>query len=634
MTQKAKTPQSLSEYEFQKYCRPEYYNFLSPYGLGDTLMLCGFKKAWERKNKGKIHFLIKPSHEIVMKLYGITDYTCVNIEARVFRRYAGPEKPRKGELFVAHPYFGGSPKVMDRWYNNLLNFREFYLELLGLNENAVFEFPKVKPQTTYQLPQKVDLNKSIFISGSAATARRLDASYWMKIIQAAQEKGYTVVNNCVNADEVIPGCLNLTLPLEDIMAIALKCRKIYCLRSGLSDLLMCFGSERMEVIYPDRNLLDLYSINESFKLPPQKAVREILENETIQKNKPLVTIITPSYNLIQNKRQKSFERMLESVALQTYQNIEHLVIDGGSTDSTVDLFKKLQKKYHFQFVSEPDNGIYDAMNKGVKAAKGKYVVFMNTDDYFTVYALEKHVNILEVAKADFSFAIARIFKENNERYVFYPCEKLFFYTMPFSHQTLFCKRDILLKMPFNCKYKLAADFDFIQHLYLENYRSVFVPFITAYYDASGISGKSQDQALQEYMQIAHANLERKLGLTKEEIRQMVYQFQISRHMQKKMEDYFRRLDMQTYKRLFYDTDYQVRKMKILSVIPITIQEGTMMKWVSICHIPLIQIKHKQNRVKVKIAGIPILEKRSDAFSYKLRLFGFINLFTSKKVFFN
>jgi glycosyltransferase involved in cell wall biosynthesis len=87
-------------------------------------------------------------------------------------------------------------------------------------------------------------------------------------------------------------------------------------------------------------------------------------------NNPLVTIVTVSYNVV-----STIERTILSVVNQTYSNIEYIIIDGGSTDGTVDIIKKYMDKIAY-WVSEPDKGIYDAMNKGILMAKGQWINFM------------------------------------------------------------------------------------------------------------------------------------------------------------------------------------------------------------------------------------------------------------------
>lgn len=105
-----------------------------------------------------------------------------------------------------------------------------------------------------------------------------------------------------------------------------------------------------------------------------------------QKNEstPLVTVITATYNLIENKRAKFIIQCLESVHNQHYSNIEHIVIDGASNDGTLSLLREYESQGWIKLFSEPDAGIYDAMNKGILKASGKYISILNSDDFFTI----------------------------------------------------------------------------------------------------------------------------------------------------------------------------------------------------------------------------------------------------------
>ncbi|MDH5682011.1 MAG: glycosyltransferase, partial [Spirochaetota bacterium] len=89
-----------------------------------------------------------------------------------------------------------------------------------------------------------------------------------------------------------------------------------------------------------------------------------------------ISVITVCYN-----SEKTIEETLKSIYAQSYPNIEHVIIDGQSTDRTVDIIKKYKDQYQY-FVSEKDNGIYHAMNKGIEASSGDILFFLNSDDYF------------------------------------------------------------------------------------------------------------------------------------------------------------------------------------------------------------------------------------------------------------
>ena len=118
-------------------------------------------------------------------------------------------------------------------------------------------------------------------------------------------------------------------------------------------------------------------------------------------SKPLISIVTVSYNAA-----TTIEQTILSVINQDFEDFEYIIVDGGSTDGTVDIIKKYQDKITL-WVSEPDRGIYDAMNKGIRLAKGEWINFMNAGDSFSnentlntcIQAILKHSNI-EVIYSD------------------------------------------------------------------------------------------------------------------------------------------------------------------------------------------------------------------------------------------
>ena len=106
-------------------------------------------------------------------------------------------------------------------------------------------------------------------------------------------------------------------------------------------------------------------------------------------NNPLVTIVTPVYN-----GEKFIEQTILSVINQTYTNIQYIIIDGLSSDNTVNIINKFSNKIDY-FLSEKDEGMYDALNKGFKLGKGKYFAWINADDYYFNDAIENAVNFME-----------------------------------------------------------------------------------------------------------------------------------------------------------------------------------------------------------------------------------------------
>lgn len=194
---------------------------------------------------------------------------------------------------------------------------------------------------------------------------------------------------------------------------------------------------------------------------------------------PKVTIITVTYNLLKANSSDYFREMVKSVKNQTYQNIEHLVIDGASNDGTIHLLEEYAQKGCIKYISEPDKGIYEAMNKGIAKAEGKYICFLNSDDYFNnVKAVELSVDALEKENADYSYAktiyIDRNNNVNHNVLQSNPDMANVFLTMPFCHQTMFTKKEVLLENLFNEARKSVSDYEMFIRMVLKGYRGIFI----------------------------------------------------------------------------------------------------------------------------------------------------------------
>lgn len=246
--------------------------------------------------------------------------------------------------------------------------------------------------------------------------------------------------------------------------------------------------------------------------PPQlkSCVEKLSSGKT-----PKITVVTATYNLIKGGREEYFKKCVESVYKQNYSNIEHLIIDGASDDGTLDLIKKVATKS--TVVSEPDKGIYDAFNKGVKKAQGDYIVFLNSDDYFTdENSISCSMKYLTSSNADFSYSDCYFVDESDEiKNIFYAKMEIFFYGMPFCHQTMITKKSAIIKAGgFDTKYKIAADYNLIMNLVLNGASFVKVPQVTVNFRNCGLccaevtEGKKEgEQVLRKYFKDALSNVD-------------------------------------------------------------------------------------------------------------------------------
>jgi len=190
------------------------------------------------------------------------------------------------------------------------------------------------------------------------------------------------------------------------------------------------------------------------------------------------SIITITFNHIEG-----LKKTIQSVSNQNYKFKEHIIIDGNSTDGTKNFLEMLEVK----FISEPDRGIYDAMNKGIKKAKGDYVIFMNAGDTFN----SKNVLVdftTQNFKADviygncyveYAYNYGRLLKPNDL--------KSLWKGMSFSHQTVFVKTKLLQNNLFDINYKFCADFNQIYGFYLNGKKFTYWNNTISNIEAGGVS---------------------------------------------------------------------------------------------------------------------------------------------------
>lgn len=202
-----------------------------------------------------------------------------------------------------------------------------------------------------------------------------------------------------------------------------------------------------------------------------------------------ISIITVSYNAA-----TTIEQAISSVVNQTYTNIEYIIIDGGSTDGTVDIIRKYEDRIAY-WVSEPDKGIYDAMNKGIDAATGDYVYFLGADDALRDIATIE--SVVECINKDmyelYCFSVYMVDASNKEKIIIpeQKTNKSKYPGMP-SHQGMFAKTTIIKDKKFDLTYKIVADYKFFLECYRANdIRIYYSAFPVAYFSVEGVSGSNE-----------------------------------------------------------------------------------------------------------------------------------------------
>jgi glycosyltransferase involved in cell wall biosynthesis len=203
---------------------------------------------------------------------------------------------------------------------------------------------------------------------------------------------------------------------------------------------------------------------------------------------PLISIITVVFN-----GKDYIQQTINSVANQTYKNIEYIIIDGGSNDGTIDLIKANEKHISY-WVSEPDQGLYDAMNKGISKATGELIGMINSDDWYELDAVEIVVKeyLLNPSK--------RIFHAN--RYDVYPNEtkkvfkfnpsvfKFKYVAMTYSHPSMFISPEVYKEYKYNTHLKVYSDYQFTLTSYLKNkHQFLYIDKVIVNFRLGGASGQ-------------------------------------------------------------------------------------------------------------------------------------------------
>jgi glycosyltransferase involved in cell wall biosynthesis len=177
-------------------------------------------------------------------------------------------------------------------------------------------------------------------------------------------------------------------------------------------------------------------------------------------NRPLISIVTVTYNA-----EKYLQQTIESVLGQSYSNIEYILIDGGSKDATIDIIKAYDTHIAY-WVSEPDKGIYDAMNKGILLATGQFVGMKNADDWYLPRAVEEVVNCFLNTRATVIYGNSlHVVQEQPLLANLYTVSHLNLGKgSGLDHRSMFVDTAWHQQNQFDLRYKLAADYDVMLRL--------------------------------------------------------------------------------------------------------------------------------------------------------------------------
>jgi len=214
-----------------------------------------------------------------------------------------------------------------------------------------------------------------------------------------------------------------------------------------------------------------------------------------QERSPTLSIVTVTYN-----SDATLEDTLRSVRSQSYRDFEHIVVDGGSTDGTLDILRAAGDSVHW--ISEPDAGIYDAMNKGIRRSRGRWIHILNSDDYYASHDVLSRVMPSLVEDAVNYGDLIRANADGSQVVQRYPFRKWPLYVSAYlPHPSLIVSaRQYQALGDYDTTFRVAADHDMILRL-VERYRPNHIPVEMTVMRQSGISATNLDLSMREFSRV-------------------------------------------------------------------------------------------------------------------------------------
>ncbi|MEZ4841437.1 MAG: glycosyltransferase family 2 protein [Flavobacteriaceae bacterium] len=223
-------------------------------------------------------------------------------------------------------------------------------------------------------------------------------------------------------------------------------------------------------------------------------------------NQPLISIITASYN-----SEKTIGNTIESILNQTYKNIEYIIVDGASTDNTLNIIKSYQNKFRdadidFKFISEPDKGVYEAWNKALKLTRGEWLVFLGSDDYFKSNTIiQRSLSTLKnAAEREINYVYGKIEHINNNGESieiignsWETQKERFSYIMNVGHSGSFNHKSLFENHgKFNEEFKIAGDYEFLLREFKNKSNdAIFFDEVTIVMRQGGLSASLKNRLL-------------------------------------------------------------------------------------------------------------------------------------------
>ena len=260
-------------YKLTNLSKQGFLNQVMQRHIGDTYILCALKSQIEAKYEAPIHYIIKPSHEIVMKMYGITNYTIFDMDSYIIPYVKDYIKdplflewflwdyynsfissvPAVNNLFIVSETNSFFANYYNKHNDYFKSFIHYWAIAVGLDINKIdiINTNINVPESLIAKIGNIDFNKTILLAPEARSDRMFNKHIWDTICQNLKQKGFIVYENVLDIKNHINGAISLNVTPEELVAFGMNCHSVISIRSGLCDLLSSKG----------KNLYVLYSLN-------------------------------------------------------------------------------------------------------------------------------------------------------------------------------------------------------------------------------------------------------------------------------------------------------------------------------------------------------------------------------------
>ena len=218
-----------------------------------------------------------------------------------------------------------------------------------------------------------------------------------------------------------------------------------------------------------------------------------------------ISIVTVCYNAVND-----IKNVMQSVLSQTYMNLEYIVVDGASKDNTVEVLKEYEPRFEgkMKWISEPDNGVYDAMNKALDMVTGDFVLFLGSDDHLlSSETISKVVSMMDKSDVVYYGDVYRnsrndLYRGKFTKYLL-ACENI-------CHQAIFYPRSVYKAIKYDLKYHILSDY--VYNIRLWNVvKFIYIPVCISYFNCTGMSGEGND--FEKYSKDFYSEVKKHLGVT-------------------------------------------------------------------------------------------------------------------------